>query len=177
MQTFDLRTTPTKPWVNGAGTRQELASGQQDGQTTWWLSAANIERDCAFSTYPGLARLHVVISGSGTRLTGDGIDLEARPMTPIAFDGDTLLNCQLLGGPCTAFNVIYDPAMIHPDLSALEAGAHEVDAREIAVFCVSGSASVDGMGLEVGQGALLRGAATITVDPSAEVLCARLDPA
>ncbi|WP_138932919.1 HutD/Ves family protein [Roseovarius arcticus] len=176
MHLFDLRTIPSKPWVNGAGTRQELASSQQHATTAWWLSVAKIERDCAFSTYPGLARLHVVISGPGTHLVGKGVDLHARPMVPVAFDGDTALECRLNGGPCTAFNVIYDPAQIRPDLVVLDAGAHRVTASEIAVFCVSCNASVNGSGLRSGQGAIVQSEATITVNPSAKVLCARLNP-
>ncbi len=177
MHIFDLRTIPAKPWVNGAGTRQELASSQQHAPPAWWLSVAKIERDCPFSTYPGLARLHVIIAGPGTHLVGEGVDLHAQPMVPVAFDGDTALECRLNGGPCTAFNVIYDPVQIRPDLAVLEAGAHEVTAREIAVFCVSGSASVNGSGLQAGQGVVVQSAAAITVTPIAKVLCARLDPA
>lgn len=176
MQTFDLRTIHGTPWVNGAGTRQELASGALGERTAWWLSAATIERDCPFSTYPGLARLHVVTSGSGTRLTGDGVDLHVQPMTPVAFDGDTPLECRLVDGPCTAINVIYDPSLVLPELLVLEAGAHEVGARDIAVLCVAGTGSAAGAGLEAGQGAVLHVAATITVDPSAKVLCALIDP-
>ncbi len=48
---------------------------------------------------------------------------------------------------------------------------------EIAAFCVSGSAAIDGRTLEAGQGAVTEGAATITIDPSAEVLCALMNPA
>lgn len=177
MDIFDLRTIPSKPWVNSAGTRQELASSQQRAPTAWWLSVAKIERNCPFSTYPGLARLHVIISGPGTHLVGEGVDMYARPMVPVAFDGDTALECRLNGGPCTAFNVIYDPAQIRPDLVVLEAGAHAVKAREIAVLCVAGSASVNGLGLRLGQGVVVQSAAAITVNPSAKMLCVPLNPA
>ncbi|HEY9039509.1 MAG TPA: HutD family protein [Roseovarius sp.] len=177
MHRFDLHTIPAQPWLNGAGTRQDLAARQHDGETVWRLSVAAIDRDCPFSTYPGFARLHTLIAGVGTRLTGAGVDIEVRPMVPVAFDGAVALNCTLIAGPATALNLIYDPAAIRADLLALEAGAHMVEAREIAMLCVSGSAAIDGHTLEAGQGAVTEGAAAITVDPSAEVLCALLDPA
>ncbi len=177
MHCFDLRTIPAQPWINGAGTRQELATGTGGGKTLWRIGIAAIERDCPFSTYPGLARLHTIIAGAGTRLTGDGVDLDVRPMDPVAFDAAIPLTCTLTGGPATAFNVLYDPTVIHAELLALDAGAHIFEAREIAVLCVSGSAAIDGQTLEAGQGAVAEGAAAITVDPSAEVLCALLDPA
>lgn len=176
MHRFDMRTIPAKPWVNGAGTRQELASSTEDGPP-WWLSVAQIDRDCPFSTYPGLARLHVIIAGMGTHLTGAGVDLHAAPLVPIAFDGDTPLDCHLIDGACTAFNVIYDPAHICADLEALSAGAHESDARNVALFCVSGTTSVEGVTLQAGQGVVVQGAVVITVDPDAQALCARLNPA
>ena len=177
MHRFDLRTIPAQPWANGAGTRQELATGDHGGETVWRLSVAAIERDGPFSTYPGLARLHTLIAGVGTRLMGAGIDIEVRPMVPVAFDATVPLDCTLIEGPATAFNLIYDPAAIHAELLALDAGAHLIEAREIAMFCVSGSAAIDGQSLEAGQGAVAETAAAITVDPSAEALCALLDPA
>lgn len=175
MHTFDMHTIPVKPWVNGAGTRQELASSAQDG-TPWWLSVAQIDRDCPFSTYPGLARLHVIIAGMGTHLTGAGVDLHAAPLDPVAFDGDTALECRLIDGPCTAFNLIHDPARIHARLDTLYAGVHQAEARDVAVFCVSGTASVQGVTLQPGQGAVAQGAVVITVDPDGQALCARMDP-
>jgi hypothetical protein len=175
MQSFDIRDTPSQPWVNGAGTRQELVTSAQDG-TPWRISTAQIDRDCPFSTYPGLARLHVIIAGMGTHLGGAGVDLDVAPFVPVAFDGDTPLVCRLKDGPCTAFNVIYDPTRIRVDLVALTAGAHEISAEEVAVFCVSGTASVDGETLLAGQGAVVKGATVIIVDPDAQALCARLDP-
>ncbi|MCQ0091807.1 HutD family protein [Roseovarius sp. M141] len=177
MHRFDLRTIPAQPWVNGAGTRQDLATGKHDSQTVWRLSVAAIDRDCPFSTYPGLARLHTIIGGAGTRLVGAGVDLNVRPMVPVAFDGSIPLDCTLTGGPATAFNILYDPTAIDAELHVLAAGAHMPEAREIAAFCVSGSATMDGQSLEAGQGALTETAAAITVDPSAEVLCAILNPA
>lgn len=176
MYLFDLRTIPSQPWVNGAGTRQALASSQQGTQAAWSLSVARIERDCPFSTYPGFARLHVTMSGAGTHLVGNDVDLYARPMIPVAFDGDVALECHLIDGPCTAFNVIYDPLQLRPDLVVLEAGTHEIAGREIAVFCVSGSASLNGSALQSGQGGVVRSAATITVDAGTVVLRARIDP-
>lgn len=177
MHRFDLRTIPAQPWANGAGTRQDLATGDHGGQNVWRLSVAAIDRDCPFSTYPGLSRLHTLIAGVGTRLTGAGVEIDVRPMSPVAFDAGIPLDCTLIDGPATALNVIYDPAAINAELLALDAGAHMIEAREIAVLCVSGSAALNGETLEASQGAIAQGAAAITVDPSAEVLCALLDPA
>ncbi len=177
MHRFDLRTIPAQPWVNGAGTRQELATGDHAGDIVWRLSVAAIERDCPFSTYPGLSRLHTLIAGVGTRLTGTGVEIEVRPMVPVAFDAAIPLDCMLIDGAATALNVIYDPVAIYAELLALDAGAHLIEAREIAVLCVSGSAAINGETLEASQGAVVQNAAAITVDPSAEVLCALLDPA
>ncbi|MEB8387090.1 HutD family protein [Rhodobacteraceae bacterium KMM 6894] len=175
MQSFDIRDIPSQPWVNGAGTRQELAISTQTG-TPWRLSTAQIDRDCPFSTYPGLARLHVIIAGMGTHLSGAGVDLDAAPLVPVAFDGEIPLECRLKDGPCTALNVIFDPARIRADLTVLTAGAHEMAARDLAVFCVSGTASVQGETLLPGQGAVVAGETVIVVGADAQALCAQLDP-
>ncbi|MCZ4352135.1 HutD family protein [Roseovarius aestuarii] len=175
MYSFDSRTIAATPWVNGAGTRQELAASALEG-IPWRFSSAQIDRDCPFSTYPGLARQHVIVDGLGTCLTGAGIDLDVIPLSPVAFDGDTALECRLKDGPCTAMNVVYDPAHIRAELSVLYAGAHDVVARELVVFCLFGAASVNGAGITMGQGAVVEGRATVTVNPAACVLCAMMDP-
>lgn len=117
---FSAYTIPPVPWKNGGGVTRELAQQQRDGETRWRLSLADISRDGPFSAFTGLARIHCIVEGQGHVLTGDGNRLAARPLQPLAFDGGLSLDCHLREGPCTAFNLIYNPRFI-----AAKANVHQ----------------------------------------------------
>ena len=72
------------------------------------ISIAEIERDCAFSVFPGCDRQLVLLSGNGMTLTfDDGETLDVlSPHGRVAFAGERALHCRLRDGPTHDFNVM-----------------------------------------------------------------------
>lgn len=111
-------------WRNGAGWTREIVCARVDptdrvrgrpcadfqaaaGDWDFRLSIAEIERDGAYSAYPGIDRQQVLLSGAGFELRWpDGRTLRAEPPRGrLAFAGEQAPECRLLAGPAQAFNV------------------------------------------------------------------------
>jgi environmental stress-induced protein Ves len=98
------------PWRNGGGTSSEIASWPAHAGGDAFagrVSIAGIERDGAFSTWPGVDRALVLLDGDGIVLAHDGAKAELRPLDePYRFPGDHACECRLVGGPARAFNLM-----------------------------------------------------------------------
>lgn len=178
-------------WKNGLGWTREIArgGGQGDG-FDWRLSIADIERDAAFSAFPGIDRTLVLLSGNGLRLRfGDGrVDTLLPPHGIARFAGEQALVGELLDGPTTDFNLMWRRGVVHAELwHRPMAGALVVfvDPGETwVVHVVAGSARfADGSHaplLEQGDTALLRAPglrARSVVEGAGEALLVRIRPA
>ena len=110
-------------WRNGLGWTREIARGDfqeiESAHTDvravaegpaydWRLSIAEVDSDCAFSAFPGCDRVLLLLSGNGMELAfEDGETCTvAPPHGRVAFAGERGLQCRLLDGPTTDFNVI-----------------------------------------------------------------------
>lgn len=75
----------------------------------WRVSIAEIERDAAFSAFPGIDRELVLLSGNGVRLRFD--DGEAHELRPpherLRFAGERVVTGELLDGPTHDFNLMW----------------------------------------------------------------------
>ena len=112
MQRFDLNQIAPSPWKNGGGSTREIACWPQGAGMDsfgWRVSVATIAQDGPFSAFPGIDRQIMLLDGDGVQLasTAAGIDhaLQQR-WQPFAFSGDAALDCRLLGGLSTDFNVM-----------------------------------------------------------------------
>lgn len=154
-------------WANGGGVTRELAAKRVGGQVAWRISVAEIEKEGPFSLFPGLARVHTIIEGTGLTLQGaDGV-LNARPFKPLRFDGGLALTARLLDGPCRAFNVIYDPQIVSVTVDVHSgAQAFHVDEDDF-VFVVSGAISMGDTWL-VGSD-VIRAAGAAMLAPASDV--------
>jgi hypothetical protein len=112
VQRFSRSSLPVMPWKNGGGTTQEIASWPQGAALDgfgWRVSIATIAADGPFSVFPGIDRSIMLLEGDGVRLfTHDGrihrrLDM---PYRPFAFSGDEAIDCTLLGGASSDFNVM-----------------------------------------------------------------------
>jgi environmental stress-induced protein Ves len=107
---FDLARLAATPWKNGGGSTRELVSQPRGaGMDTfdWRVSIATIEAAGPFSSFPGIDRVILLLTGAGVRLRADGIDHRLdTPLRPFAFAGDVALDCEPLGGASTDFNVM-----------------------------------------------------------------------
>lgn len=103
---------PRTPWKNGAGSTEEIARDAGAGLDGfgWRLSIADVEESGSFSAFAGYQRIITVVQGAGMRLRVDGqLSRELIPLDPFAFDGASVVHCELLGGAIRDFNLIYAP--------------------------------------------------------------------
>lgn len=75
----------------------------------WRVSIASIVQAGPFSAFVGVDRVIMLLDGDGVQLRATQAGIEHRlatPHVPFAFSGDVLMDCALLGGPSTDFNVM-----------------------------------------------------------------------
>ena len=103
-------------WRNGLGWTREIhaeaagpAVGGGDGAWDWRLSIAEIEQDAAFSSFPGIERELVLLSGNGLRLRFD--DGQVHELLPphdkLRFAGERGVVGELVDGPTQDFNLMW----------------------------------------------------------------------
>ncbi len=125
---FDMAALRPVPWKNGGGTTREIVCQPADAgldRFDWRVSIATIDRPGPFSAFDGIDRTILLLAGAGVRLRSrDGaIDhVLDKPLVPFAFPGETALDCQLLGGPSTDFNVMCRRGRLRADVRVLRRG-------------------------------------------------------
>lgn len=109
-QRFDLAAMAATPWKNGGGSTREIACwppGAGFEHFDWRVSVASIASNGPFSVFAGVDRSISLLAGDGVQLRGPGVDHRLdTPLQPFAFSGDLPIDCSLLGGPSTDFNVM-----------------------------------------------------------------------
>jgi uncharacterized protein len=138
------------PWRNGLGSTTELFRADENGQLKWRISRASVTQDGDFSIFAGIARNLTVISGAGFRLLGDGVDLAARPLRPIAFSGDTALHAQDVQGASDDFNVMTLQSLPRPEVAVISGRAKVAQADMVAIYALD-ETLVDGDALQMGE--------------------------
>lgn len=155
----------------------------------WRLSIAEIERDAAFSSFPGIDRELVLLSGNGVRLRFDDGEVHALhpPHDRLRFAGERGVTAELIDGPTHDFNLMwrrdrFDAALWHrplvgPMVIFAEAGV------TWAVHLLGGRARfADDSGLpalEAGDTAILQAGAERlrhVIDGGGELLLMRVSP-
>ena len=112
MHRFDLAAIAPTPWKNGGGATRELACwppGAGIDAFDWRVSVASVAASGPFSAYPGVDRQIMLLAGDGFHLQARGGALEHRldqPWQPLAFAGELAVQCRLLGGASTDFNLM-----------------------------------------------------------------------
>jgi len=106
-----LADMPPVPWKNHAGSTRELCveppgSGLDTFQ--WRVSVADVAADAAFSTFDGIDRTIVLISGAGLNLhVGDApLHRLTRAYQPFAFAGELHVQATVEGGATRDFNLM-----------------------------------------------------------------------
>ncbi|OAR23253.1 HutD family protein [Streptomyces sp. ERV7] len=109
MHHFDIETLPAGRWRNGGGATREIVSRPEGAEAFGWrASVADIERDGAFSAFPGVERTLTLLTGDGVRLMCPGVfdQLLVRAGEPFGFSGDLALAAELPGGACRVLNLM-----------------------------------------------------------------------
>ena len=98
------------PWKNGGGSTTEIAIGPPDAgfdDFDWRVSLATIEKDGAFSLFPGVDRTLALVEGHGMLLEIDGEPTLVTDTEPVvAFDGSSQVIAKLSRGGSTDFNAM-----------------------------------------------------------------------
>lgn len=97
------------PWRNGRGFTLEIAREPAAGEDfAWRLSLADIDRDSAFSAYPGYRRALVLVAGSSLQLRfrGHGNCLLDPAKRGTRFEGEWETRCAVPEGRCTDLSLI-----------------------------------------------------------------------
>jgi len=105
-------------WRNQLGWTREIYRSPEEGEWNWRLSIAEIERDSAFSSFPGVDRELVLLSGNGLRLRFD--DGEVHELEPphgkLRFAGERSVTGELVDGPTHDFNLMWRRDKVQADL-------------------------------------------------------------
>jgi len=98
------------PWKNSGGTTREIATGGADSNTQEWgwrVSIAAVERDGAYSEFPGVDRLTTIVVGNGSDLFHpDGSTIALNPLQPTLIPSDVALWGFLRDEPILNLNVM-----------------------------------------------------------------------
>ena len=156
LQRFSRSALAETPWKNGGGTTQEVVCfppGAGLDDFDWRVSIATIAMGGPFSVFRGVDRTIMLLEGDGVRLQLAGFDhvLDA-PHQPFAFDGDAAVECSLLGGLSTDFNLMVRRARgqatlrVLSEMAVLDRSAHGL------LMTLDGQWRVGGGTLKQGQG-------------------------
>ena len=118
-------------WKNGLGFTNEIAiypptASLVQGNFSWRLSSARIEKASPFSTFPHHDRVLVILKGAGMKLThtfeegGDEETVDLPPLEPYEFPGDVPSSCALLDGPVVDFSVFVRKGEVEPQVEIVE---------------------------------------------------------
>ncbi len=137
------------PWRNGGGVTSELVRRPTAGEFDWRLSMAEVSADGPFSTFDGLDRIIVLLSGRGMDLhMGEGgAVVELRP--PFGghrFAGEVSVDATLPAGPTTDLNLMWRRDRLDATVRRFEAPfdlAPQHGATLLA-FVASGTPELDG---------------------------------
>lgn len=98
------------PWKNGGGSTLELLQDPAaDGGFNWRLSIADVATPGPFSTFEGIDRQIMLVSGNGMVLSfGHEAPpvVISKPLRPQAFKGEWETDCRLIDGAIQDFNVM-----------------------------------------------------------------------
>ena len=125
-------------WRNGAGwTRQVHAQPSASAGDAWdWrISIAEIEADAAFSGFPGVERILVLLQGEGLRLRFDDGEVQTLlpPYQRLRFAGERGVRGELVDGATTDFNLMWRRGTIDAELW------HRPLVGSMAIFADAGS--------------------------------------
>lgn len=132
------------PWKNGGGVTREIAAfpaGSDTSNFTWRVSVADIDAGGPFSTFPGIDRNLVLLSGKGMELVQDDgkVYQLAQPLDIARFAGEAAISARLFDGPTRDLNVMVRRDQGSATVQALSAPANvAVTGTTMLLYCVHG---------------------------------------
>lgn len=159
---FAIADLPRMPWKNGGGSTREVVChppGADMDTFDWRVSIATIAQSGPFSVFAGVDRSIMLLEGDGVQLHAPG-RFDHRLVTagqPFAFAGDEAVDCTLLGGESTDFNVMTRRGVVQAQVQVHHADAWHDSASGGVLLAVHGGWTllVDGsapQALQAGEG-------------------------
>ena len=109
---FERDRLASTPWKNGGGLTREIVRIPAESQLedfTWRASLAEVSADGPFSTFAGVDRVIVLLSGGGVHLRSSDGSVDHRldaPLEPFVFAGECDISASLVSGASSDFNVM-----------------------------------------------------------------------
>lgn len=104
---IDVNAVTPQAWRNGGGQTRELWAWPSTGAWQVRISRADIDRDGAFSAFPGVQRWFAVLQGAGVELQwGDTLHTLHAGDPALCFDGAQAPGCRLLDGSTQDLNLM-----------------------------------------------------------------------
>jgi uncharacterized protein len=104
---IDVNAVTPQAWRNGGGQTRELWAWPSTGPWQLRISRADIDRDGAFSAFPGVQRWFAVLQGAGVELQlGDTLHTLHAGDPALCFDGGQAPGCRLLDGATQDLNLM-----------------------------------------------------------------------
>lgn len=108
LNVVNLDDAVAQAWRNGGGVTRELLTWPNVDDWILRLSVADIEKDGPFSTFPGIQRWIVALTGVGMDL-GEPFNFRIEPGMPAyRFRGEHAPMCTLIDGPTSDLNLMID---------------------------------------------------------------------
>lgn len=153
------------PWKNGGGETVEIAAhpaGTGLDAFDWRVSTARVAADGPFSTFPGVDRTLVVLTGAGLELTvgGDAPVRLTAASAPFGFPADAPCDGRLLAGPATDLNAMTRRGRFTHAVRRLDVTdpmTLDAEGGTAVVFCRDGAIAAGGDILGPGDAALFEG--------------------
>jgi len=178
------------PWRNGGGVTSEVArspEGGSDADFDWRISFAEVSASGPFSTFPGVDRTILLVSGPPVLLEFADRAHTLRQLEPFEFDGEDAVDCTV-SGPTRDLNVMTRRDAIRATVDIVRLGHVEATrsvgpstgSGVLVVAVLDGALSVTGdegtHTLEVGDVAVSRGPAPVTLHGSGVAAVFGLSP-
>ncbi|MDM0107236.1 HutD family protein [Variovorax sp. J22R24] len=186
MHRFDIASLSAAPWKNGGGVTREIvcspAGAGMEG-FDWRVSIATIDKPGPFSAFAGVDRVIMLLDGAGVRLRSHDGRIDYRlevPHAPFAFGGDVALDCELLGGASTDFNVMSRRGRLHAKVRVLREGGDVAPVGRGLLLALAGRWRFNDIDCEPGSGVWwdgeIRQWQATTSDADAAMVAVRLEP-
>jgi environmental stress-induced protein Ves len=128
------------PWKNGGGAAVEYVRHPAEGDFDWRLSVARVEADGPFSTFPGVDRILVLLTGIGMDLDVDGTKVPLRsPLEHHCFGGEAAVHATLVEGATTDLNLMWRRDRWTAEFARHD-GPARVDAPMVLAYVAAGQA-------------------------------------
>jgi len=145
---FERDQLVSTPWKNGGGVTREIVRIPADSgidDFAWRVSLAELSADGPFSTFVGVDRVIVLLSGGGFDLRSSDGTINHRldtPLAPFAFAGESAISARLIAGASSDFNVMVRRDSTKADVRIVQALERLNASRTGVLFAARGSWSV-----------------------------------